>query len=190
MQCKDSFAIRALKTRFSKYLDKKFKVSEHNVIATFLTPEFRSLPKKFPRSKTVVDAMQLLNGYLQEVQESNDEDEQNQISESIEEPRLFSCFREQVVQPHPVMNEATVYANTGLTKQDIDKNLIDFWTSKKDSYPKLFKIALWILSCPATSASSERVFSKLGQMITDLKNGLKPETVNRQSFLSSNGDLF
>lgn len=46
-QSKDSPAIFILKKRFLKYLDKKFSILEHNVIATFLTPEFRSLPKNY-----------------------------------------------------------------------------------------------------------------------------------------------
>jgi zinc finger BED domain-containing protein 1 (E3 SUMO-protein ligase ZBED1) len=39
------------------------------------------------------------------------------------------------------------------------------------------KIAKSLLSIPATSTASERVFSDGGRVVTDLRNRLKPENV-------------
>lgn len=50
-------------------------------------------------------------------------------------------------------------------------------------YPCLQKVALRLLVVPASSASSERVFSKAGFIITLRRNQLAPPTVDAMLFL-------
>lgn len=188
---KDSQEISILKERFLKYLDEKFSITEHHYLATFLSPEFRSTPKKVNNIKLIKDSMKLLNGYMAEVYESDVEDEITPLSENIPEQKnkLFDSFREKAVETQVnITNEVYNYEHCSLSKDDIDCNPIIFWINKRTMYPKLSRIALWILSCPATSTSSERVFSKLGLIITPLRNNLDPDTVDKLSFISSNGD--
>lgn len=102
---------------------------------------------------------------------------------------LFSGYREKPVSNIQVSNEISEYERMELSDTEINTDTLKFWMSKRKMYPKLSRVAFWILACPATSTSSERVFSKLGTMITPIRNQLDPETVNRLSFISSNEDL-
>ena len=188
----DSPVIQILKRRFLKYLNVKFPVSEHHVIATFLSPEYRSTPKKQCDTKLVKDAMKLLNAYLEEVPESDPEPEMPEnisLSTETETDKLFAEYREKPTASIKVMNELSEYENLELTADEIKMDPFAFWMSKRSKYPKLSRVAFWILACPATSSSSERVFSKLGNMVTSLRNLLEPKTVKRLSFNSSNKDL-
>lgn len=129
---------------------------------------------------------------MAEVYESDTEDDITPASENVskQQNKLFDSFREKAnVAPVNVENEVYNYEHCNLSIDDIECNPIEFWIHKSTMYPKLSKIALWLLSCPATSTSSERVFSKLGIMITPLRNNLNPETVDKLSFISSNDDL-
>lgn len=68
---KDSPSIQILKKRFLKFLNGKFPISEHHIIATFLSPAYRSVPKEHCESKLVKDAMKLLHSYVDEIPERN-----------------------------------------------------------------------------------------------------------------------
>ena len=48
-----------------------------------------------------------------------------------------------------------------------DDNILTYWQNKEEIWPKLSQCAVWILSVPATSTSSERVFSLAGRTIDD-----------------------
>ncbi|CAM2722852.1 unnamed protein product [Rotaria socialis] len=57
-------------------------------------------------------------------------------------------------------------------------NPLSFWKKKHDSYPVLAKVAARILAVPATSAAVEREFSFTGNIITQKRARLSPDTVN------------
>jgi hypothetical protein len=64
-----------------------------------------------------------------------------------------------------------------LPKLDPSCDPLEWWASHSQFFPHLSKIAKSLLSIPATSAASERVFSDGGRVVTDLRNRLKPENV-------------
>ena len=55
------------------------------------------------------------------------------------------------------------------------KNLLIWWKTKQLKFPTVAKLAKKYLSIPATSASSERIFSKARRIITGDRNRLAPE---------------
>jgi len=59
-----------------------------------------------------------------------------------------------------------------------DGNILTYWQNKEDTWPKLSQCAKWILSVPATSTSSERVFSLVGRTIDDRQSQMKPDTID------------
>lgn len=61
-----------------------------------------------------------------------------------------------------------------------DKNLdvLKWWKEHRLEFPKLAILCAYYLSIPASSASSEREFSKTGQTINERRTSLKPETVD------------
>ena len=50
-----------------------------------------------------------------------------------------------------------------LTSTDSGSDLLNYWRGKEDIWPKLSMCAKWVLPTPATSISSERLFSVAGR---------------------------
>ena len=69
------------------------------------------------------------------------------------------------------------------------EDLLSFWKllEQQGSYPMLTKVARMILCIPASSASSERVFSSAGRVLEARRNRLNPGTVDAILFLHSCG---
>ncbi|CAF3896324.1 unnamed protein product [Rotaria sordida] len=85
------------------------------------------------------------------------------------------------------MNEIELYLKHGLDKTiittDYDQenkefNPLSFWKKKESTYPILAKVAARVLGVPATSAAVEREFSFAGNVITQKRARLSPDTVN------------
>jgi hypothetical protein len=77
-------------------------------------------------------------------------------------------------------NEFTSYVNCKpkkLKETDITFNLIDWWISKKTTYPTLYQYALDTLSCPAMSTECERVFSSAKKLLTPERNQLSEDII-------------
>lgn len=68
---------------------------------------------------------------------------------------------------------------------DINFNALEWWDHHVTEYPRLSKFAKQILAIPASSAASERVFSAAGNLITEKRNRLGPNSVNNILFLNS-----
>lgn len=66
-------------------------------------------------------------------------------------------------------------------KRDTDP--LDWWKQNEFLYPLLAKIARSVLSVPATSALSERVFSAAGLTVTKLRSYLNPDNVDALVYL-------
>lgn len=62
--------------------------------------------------------------------------------------------------------------------ENAEYNPLSFWKKKHTSYPVLAKVAARILAVPATSAAVEREFSFTGNIITQKRARLSPDTVN------------
>ena len=60
-----------------------------------------------------------------------------------------------------ISKEMALYEATKVTSKD---NKLQFWRKKKEEIPVLYNIAKEILGIPASSASSERIFSSTGQV--------------------------
>ena len=58
-----------------------------------------------------------------------------------------------------------------------------WWKVNKLKFPLLSELVHWLLSIPATSAPSERVFSSAGLTIAKDRARLAPETANELVFL-------
>ena len=60
---------------------------------------------------------------------------------------------------------------------------LDFWTKNQLQFPILALVARRVLAVPATSASTERLFSASGRVCTFDRAGLKPENFDILSTL-------
>ena len=66
-------------------------------------------------------------------------------------------------------------------------NPIAFWSQNKENYPALFYCFEYIFSIMASSVPSESLFSEAGDQVTDKRNRLDPDKVNKMMVVE---DLF
>lgn len=89
-------------------------------------------------------------------------------------------------------NELRSYlASDGLNVSKEDgswENPLDWWKLKErqDKYPILCKLAKAFLAIPATSAPSERIWSRSSKVLTDEASRLDPLYVSCEMFLKEN----
>ena len=62
---------------------------------------------------------------------------------------------------------------------------IEFWRLNKETYPGLFYCFEYIFSIMASSVPSKSLFSEAGDQVTDKRNKLDPEKVNKMMVLES-----
>lgn len=72
-------------------------------------------------------------------------------------------------------DEVSRYINHPITKR-VDQ--IEWWSENGEQFPSLYSIFTRLAAIPATSSSSERNFSTVGNVITDKRNMLLPSSVN------------
>ncbi|XP_073716552.1 E3 SUMO-protein ligase ZBED1-like [Misgurnus anguillicaudatus] len=69
---------------------------------------------------------------------------------------------------------------------DAEEDPLKWWREHHRVYPRLSNLARKYLCIPATSSSSERVFSTGGNIVSCLRSSLKPDHVDRLVFLAKN----
>lgn len=65
-------------------------------------------------------------------------------------------------------------------------NILQFWNEKKDDQPELYKLAMTVLSVPATQVSVERLFSGLKFVLSPLRTNIKENILEDQLLVRSN----
>ena len=70
----------------------------------------------------------------------------------------------------------------------VDKNEdpLQWWKTHSSSFKRLGGFAGKYLCTPATSVPSERLFSLSGNIVTNKRNALTPDDVNKYCFLAAN----
>ena len=195
---RDSVSIQMLKLRFLRQLNLRFPLSVYHLMATFLTPGYRSFGKEHIDKPQVDKARELLESYMDEIPESDvDTDDEfgesttlDPVSQAKQSKNPFDIYKEKpATKPNVSKSEISDYEEMSFTQDEIDLCPIQFWLSNQKRFPKLSSVALWLLSCPATNNSSERCFSSTKNTITPHRNLLLPETVDSLIFVGSNRDL-
>jgi hypothetical protein len=67
-----------------------------------------------------------------------------------------------------------------------NEDLFGFWRRHKVVYPILYSIARDILIIPATNTAAERLFSASGNTVTETRNRLASQKVDKLMFLKKN----
>ena len=70
-----------------------------------------------------------------------------------------------------------------------ERDALGWWSRQMNRWPIVAAIARHTLCVPASSATSERAFSKTGHIVRARRASLSDENVERLTFLSWNGDL-
>ena len=70
------------------------------------------------------------------------------------------------------------------------QDLLDYWYHYKDEWPALTRHALSYLSCPPSSVTSERVFSRTGSIVSKKRCALLHGNIGRLAFIKFNYKKF
>ncbi|XP_071051059.1 E3 SUMO-protein ligase ZBED1-like [Onthophagus taurus] len=172
---------KILQTNFHDILLRRLGYVESSKIwakATLLDPRLKILA--FDK---VINGNQALKWITQEV-----EDLIVTITQHLETPNSKIPYTQgRAARPHlHVSAEAQIKQYLDLPLVDRKLNPLDFWESKKEMFPELYKLANKYLCVPATSVPSERVFSKAGELTKDRRNRLSSNMINEIMFLNSN----
>lgn len=65
-------------------------------------------------------------------------------------------------------------------------NILQFWNKQKNNQPELYKLAMIVLSVPATQVSVERLFSGLKFILSPLRTNIKEDILEDQLLVRAN----
>jgi hypothetical protein len=82
--------------------------------------------------------------------------------------------------------ELTRYLELTPKASSSDVDVLGWWRAQSPNLPLLAEIARKILAIPASSSSSERVFSSGGNVVTTQRMNLDPSTVERLVYIHDN----
>ncbi|XP_061721718.1 uncharacterized protein LOC133528367 [Cydia pomonella] len=87
-----------------------------------------------------------------------------------------------------IVNDCWKYLG-GCDPNDLsDGDLLRYWREKQNSYPWLYALVRALMSIPATSTPSERVFSVAGLVLSAKRCRLSPSNVDKIIFVHDNYD--
>ena len=90
----------------------------------------------------------------------------------------YGTWEDQSISTCTPEEELELYLKTGKRVLDDDGTLLQWWQSKASLFPRLAILAKQILAIPATSANSERNFSRAGLIVTNKRSKISPENVD------------
>lgn len=144
---------------------------------------YKDLSLETPEIQTQVK--QRIQRKLQEMGVSNSTHKPKKSKQRNALQFLFN--KQRVVEDTTATDEIEAYEAEPLI--DTDRNPLLWWKDHEIHYPSLAKLARIYLSIPSTSTPSERVFSDNGNIVTQKRNCLSPDNVNKLVFLSQNAEV-
>jgi hypothetical protein len=157
--------------------------SDDNLLATILDPRVKSMGNKSEEKELLRKHYEDYHeNYLPTPVESRTASPTpSESTDPIYKPKLFSIFEKN--QPK-ASDEVVEYLSED--KIPFTQCPFNWWLNKKNKYPVLAKMARVFLAIPATSTSSERLFSDAGNLITSKRSRIDSELFKRMMFLKRN----
>ena len=184
----DSAVTGQLKSQLSSMVDQYFHVKLLHRIAALLDPRLKANTLSVHEKEEAVAAvreMVMSNSQVGddfEVTEPPAKKTKIDSSQTKQDQVFSDLFN--TSNASPVVNEVDAYLNNTESADDI----LSFWKTKTDVWPKLSQCAKWILAIPATSTSSERSFSVAGRTLDDRRSQLNPDNVDGLLYLHGLSD--
>lgn len=201
----DSSNLKAIKKAIATDLQERYRpvsIKRAINIAAFLDPRFKDLDpfvKKEVREDVIEDVKMEL---LQFPSTSDNTDQDAETEAEPTEPAskkkrgalsyLFADVFEEKAEKKQTGMEAIqleLQRYQGEECIDIDEKPLLWWKSREAQYPTMVKLVRQYFSIPATSVRSEELFSTAGNVLTENRNRLLPENVDRLVFLHENLSL-
>lgn len=177
----DSEDMLLLKRNVRKFIDQKMKLDPLHSVATFLCPKFKQLSMLTTAAKNQVKQQ------IKEMLASFPENIDNQVSDvnpPLPKRSRLDVFYEKNSLPDPIEAEIDLYL--GSTTLPNDADLLEWWKIHEEIYPRLNWLATQVLVIPASSSSSERVFSVGRRVLEERRTALKSDVFGHILFLNSN----
>lgn len=178
-----------LKSRFGK-----MEQLEYLSIATILDPRFKKLHSTDPIASS--KAISIIKKKIVDISsdsassetgsnsmDTSDEDDPNSLWSVHKELVLKKTINEPNLSDNEMPTDLKHYLNQPTVS--LSDNVFKFWDTHGPIYPRLKKIVDPYLSMVATSVPSERLFSKAGQIMTESRNRLSGDHLNKLIFLGS-----
>lgn len=159
---------------------------------TILDPQFKHL--KFLTEQEKKKWYQNLKSVLATFENSKsrktaNDDRSSSISDQRSSDLLDILSGFQDVPVIEAKDELQEYLHSLATKEELSNSLI-FWRNNHERFPNLSSLAKKFLCIQSSSASSERLWSDMGGIITKLRSRLDPETACMLMWLKENIELW
>jgi len=106
----------------------------------------------------------------------------------LDEADLRAGTEDQPVQHNAMEQELEKYLTTMPTPADPDADILAYWKAHAEVVPYLASFARSILCIPASSASSERVFSAAGNIVTHKRSKISSSKTEQLVYIHDNYD--
>ncbi|XP_041480476.1 zinc finger BED domain-containing protein 4-like [Lytechinus variegatus] len=83
-----------------------------------------------------------------------------------------------------IAHELEVYLQQPVAK--LDSNVLEYWSSRRQTFPNLAPVAAAYHACPPSSVTAERMFSVAGDIVTKKRCSLTPHNLQRLAMIKVN----
>lgn len=175
--------VTLMKVKAFNYIKEKFVLTKLHRFATFLHPVYKTL--KFASIEQIRQTHEELRRELDTMDFDSIANRRSSSVSSSESSSSLLAFADTMGN----FDEIVEYLQF---KCPVDTNLdvIDWWNSRKKEFPKLSKFALNIHSIPGSSIPSERLFSGGGNVVTEKRTRLNPDSIENILILHDRHELF
>ena len=170
--------MQKIKERAERFLKEKVynELCDIHYVSTFLHPSFKELLPLDPIKRNEVH--QSVRQMCDKVHEPQNMEE---TTTTYSPAKKFREWRSSSVRQRDEMEK---YLNMDVPADC--KDILLWWKTQSTFLPKLSIIAKQVLCIPASSATSERNFSRAGLIVTDRRSCIDPDHVNNLLFINNN----
>lgn len=160
-------------------------INMYHKIATFLCPPLKSLRmfSSSEKAEIINETKNLLDSMFPSPQQQSIPHEPRS---SIHSSKALQMWQNDNEYEQESEDEIELYLHMQYNMTDIE--LLKWWFTHRNRFPRLYKLACSVYSTPASSAAVERVFSSAGHTVKSRPN-LNPSSLDDLLFLKSNSDL-
>lgn len=159
--------VSLMKVKAFTYIENKFVLSKLHRLATFLHPSYKSL--KFASLAQIEKTHTEIREELRQFTNTDDSNRRSSTSSDSSIGQFADCYDNN--------DEITDYLQYKCCVNPEEIELISWWENKSNDFPNLSKIAMKIHAIPGSSTPSERCFSNSGNIITDKRSRLSPDSI-------------
>nr|XP_054600178.1 E3 SUMO-protein ligase ZBED1-like [Nothobranchius furzeri] len=200
----DTDLSKCIKRRILEYLNEKYGDSPTQELldmATVLDPRFKlryasEVSQETIKARLTMEMKSIMEAAVMGAPIGNTEVADDGASNQTKRKRGLSSFFKAPHSPAAPGAEHTLQLDQAIACElqgylqagtlDTEEDPLGWWKLSQNLFPRLSILAKKYLCIPATSASSERVFSTGGNVVNCLRASLKPDHVNRLVFLAKN----